>query len=185
MTGVGRNSEAYCAGSRRGADRRITLSANPPYVPHQGVHARLDAHQGVQARLDAQCRLLCIDPAQAADFWPHVSSFIEKACRRGLHDFAGAEQSVRSGAALLWIVWDEVEIVAALTTELHRINGRKLCFIATLGGKRRERWLHLIEGIESYATAEGCAGVIIMGRPGWRRALRQYGERGTILERSL
>ncbi len=142
------------------------------------------------------CRLLCVDPAQAAEFWPHVAPLIEQACRRGLHDFAGAEQSVRSGAALLWIVWDQAEIVAALTTELHRINGRKLCFIATLGGKQRERWLHLIEGIESYARTEDCAAVIIMGRSGWQRTLMRledgrkrpgapYRTRGVIMERTF
>lgn len=140
--------------------------------------------------------MLCVDPAQAGDFWPHVEPFIAAACRRGLHDLAGAEQAVRSGAALLWIVWNGESIAATLTTELHRINGRKLCFIAALGGRERRRWLHLIEGIESYARAEGCAAVVVMGRAGWQRelgAVRQDGRerpgayrlRGVIMERTL
>ncbi|MCC6779765.1 MAG: hypothetical protein IT537_24555 [Hyphomicrobiales bacterium] len=129
--------------------------------------------------------MLCVDPAQAGEFWPHVEPFIAAACRRGLHDLAGAEQAVRSGAALIWIVWDGESIVAALTTELHRINGRKLCFIAALGGNERRRWLHLIADVESWARAEGCVAMIVMGRLGWQRELRGYRPRGVIMERTL
>jgi hypothetical protein len=46
-------------------------------------------------------------------------------------------------------------------------------------------WLSLIDGIEKYARAEQCEGVIVMGRPGWQRMLSGYKQRGTILERSL
>ncbi len=131
------------------------------------------------------CRLICVDPVQASEFWPFVAPLIEKACKRGLYDFVGAERSVLSGTALLWLVWDE-EIVAAGITELHKINGRKLCFISALGGIDRSRWMHLEDGIHDFARAEGCEAVVIMGRPGWVRALPpQYKMRGAIIERAL
>ncbi len=130
------------------------------------------------------CRLICVDPAQAAEFWPFVASLIERACKRGLYDYAGAERSVLAGTALLWLAWNG-EIAAAATTELHKINGRKLCFIAALGGTNRGRWLHLIGGIEDFARAEGCEATVIMGRPGWKRVLPSYKMRGAIIERML
>jgi hypothetical protein len=133
------------------------------------------------------CRLICVVPDQVEAFWPHVEGLIAQACARSLYDLAGCRRSLREGRALLWIVWDDENgaIVAALTTELHRINGRLLCFIAALGGRERGRWLHLIAGIEAFARAEGCAAVIVMGRRGWARALSGYRPRGIILEQGI
>lgn len=131
------------------------------------------------------CQLLCVAPDQAAEFWPHVAHYIERACRRGLHDFAGAERSVKTGAALLWIAWDEPEILGAATTELHKINGRRLCFISAMGGKDRDKWIGLVSGIEDFARAEKCDAVVIMGRTGWTKALPRYHERGRIIELRL
>jgi hypothetical protein len=131
------------------------------------------------------CTLVCVDPAQIEDFLPHVTEQIAGACRRGLHDFEGSLRALRSGHAILWLAWDGEHILASATTELHRINGRKLCFIATLGGRNRDRWLGLISGIEQFARAETCESVIIMGRAGWSRALPEYRTRGLILERAL
>jgi hypothetical protein len=137
--------------------------------------------------------LICVAPDQVAAFWPHVAPLIAAACRRGVFDLDGCRRSLLEGRALLWLVWDEDaspdgaggELLAALTTELHRINGRLLCFIAALGGRARGRWLHLIAGIEAFARAEGCAAVVVMGRPGWARALKHYRLRGIILEKGL
>ena len=141
------------------------------------------------------CRLICVGPEDVEAFWPHVQGLIAQACVRSLYDLAGCRRSLRAGRALLWIVWDDEKgaIIAALTTELHGINGRLLCFIAALGGHSRDRWLNLIGGVEAYAQAEGCVAVIVMGRPGWARALRQgrrerlggYRLRGIILEKGL
>ena len=132
-----------------------------------------------------QCTLVCVDPTQIEDFLPHVAEQIARACRRGLHDYEGSLRALRGGQALLWLVWDGEQVLASLTTELHRINGRKLCFIATLGGQNREQWIGLISEIEKFARAEGCQSVIIMGRKGWSRALPEYHTRGLILERAL
>jgi hypothetical protein len=46
-------------------------------------------------------------------------------------------------------------------------------------------WLPLLEGIESYARASGCAAVRIMGRRGWARVLDGYRTKRIILEKDL
>src|SRR5437660_1046933 len=99
----------------------------------------------------SECQLLCVAPAQVADFWPHVEAMLAQACARTLHDYHGMRRSLENGSALLWLAHDALHedghecpdgvIAAAATTELHRINGRLICFIAALGGREHARWL--------------------------------------------
>ena len=110
---------------------------------------------------------------------------LARACARTLHDFGGMKRSLANGDAQLWIVWNGETINAALTTELHRINGKMRCFISALGGQGHERWLHLISGVEAFARAERCDSVVFMGRPGWQRLLKNYRTRGIIMELEL
>ena len=35
-------------------------------------------------------------------------------------------------------------------------------------------WLHLLDGIEAFARAEGCDAMRIIGRKGWARVLKDY-----------
>jgi hypothetical protein len=53
------------------------------------------------------CRLICVDPAQAHEFWPHVAALIKAAMEKGrLSSYADVEHSVRNGTALLWLAWN-------------------------------------------------------------------------------
>ena len=133
----------------------------------------------------SECQLVCVDPVQIKDFWPHVQAMLGRACERTLHDYNGMKRSLDSGQALLWLAWDGEVIQAAATTELHKINGKLRCFISALGGQEHERWLHLLAGLEQHARNEHCASVVIMGRKAWRRLAKEYRERGVILERKL
>jgi hypothetical protein len=106
--------------------------------------------------------------------------------RRGdVGPFAPVEQNVLAGRALLWIVTDGERIAAAAITELQRTEQQSLCLIVACGGVGMRRWLHLIDGIEQYAAAEGCAAVRIVGRKGWLRALPRYRAKRVILEKEL
>ncbi len=65
------------------------------------------------------CHLICIDPAQAHEFWPHVASLIKAAMEKGrLSSYADVEHAVRNGTALLWLAWNGEKIKAAAVTEL-------------------------------------------------------------------
>jgi hypothetical protein len=76
------------------------------------------------------CRLICVDPAQAHEFWPHVASLIKAAMEKGrLSSYADVEHSVRNGTALLWLAWNGETIKAAAVTELTSANGETFCTI--------------------------------------------------------
>ncbi len=132
------------------------------------------------------CHLICIDPAQAHEFWPHVASLIKAAMEKGrLSSYADVEHAVRNGTALLWLAWNGEKIKAAAVTELTYANGEKFCTIVACGGHERSQWLPLIAGLEAYGRTQGCAAMRIYGRRGWRKLLPEYRTTRVLLEKEL
>ena len=132
------------------------------------------------------CELICVDPAQAREFWPHVASLIKAAMEKGrLSSFADVEHAVRNGNALLWLAWNGETVKAAAVTELAIANGEKFCTIVACGGGDRSQWLPLLAGLETYGRAQGCAAMRIYGRRGWRKLLPQYRTTRVLLEKEL
>jgi hypothetical protein len=74
--------------------------------------------------------LACVDPKHILEIWPHVRLLIRAAMRRGdLSSFAAVEHALLIGNALLWLVTDGASIHAAVVTELHQTEWRKVCVI--------------------------------------------------------
>ncbi|WP_235999385.1 hypothetical protein [Bradyrhizobium uaiense] len=121
-----------------------------------------------------------------SDVWPLARALIKSASEKtGLGDFERTEREVLAGLQLLWLAHDGSKIEAAAVTQLVVEAGRKLCVLVACGGDGRDRWLPLIEGIESYARDEGCAAMLIGGRPGWQRVLSGYAVKSVVLEKGL
>lgn len=136
--------------------------------------------------LSASVSAVCVDPARVAEVWPHVRGLIHAAVQRGdLDDYGYVQESVLTGRALLWLAWDGVKVLAAATTQLTKINGRKRCEITACGGEGFDRFGFLIENLEQYARDEKCHGVRMYGRRGWLKKLPKYKLKGVILERGL
>ncbi len=85
------------------------------------------------------------------------------------------------GLFLLWIVIDQSKITAACVTSLVG----DACEIVATSGTGVNNWVHLIEGIEKYARAEGQVRVRIIGRKGWARLLPDYKQTAVVLERRI
>jgi hypothetical protein len=131
-------------------------------------------------------RLVCVPSDRAAAVWPHVRALIHAAMKRGdLSSFRPVEAAVLAGDALLWLAWDGTRIQAAAVTELHATEWRKVCVLVACGGAGVNRWIALLDGIEAYARAAGCAAVRIMGRKGWMRLLGDYRVKRIVLEKDL
>ena len=129
---------------------------------------------------------LCVDPAQVARVWPLVAHLIHAAMRKGgISEFAAVERGVLAGTMLLWIAADAGAISAAAVTEIHALNGERLCTIVACGGRGLARWLPLRSQLETFARAEGCRAIRILGRCGWVRALPDYKLTRILLEKEL
>ena len=161
-----------------------------PLIPAQaGIQGPRSAALGPRFRGDERslcCQLICVDPAQAHEFWPHVASLIRAAMEKGrLSSYAEVEHAVRNGNALLWLAWNGETVKAAAVTELAHANGETFCTIVACGGHDRSHWLPLIAGLEAYGKAQGCAAMRIYGRRGWRKLLPDYRTTRVLLEKPL
>src|SRR5262249_8446300 len=161
-------------------------------MPRQSILSRKKMDPRVKPAGDAKeraiapCQLICVDPAQAHEFWPHVASLIRAAMEKGrLSSYAEVEHAVRNGNALLWLAWNGETVKAAAVTELTHANGETFCTIVACGGHGRSQWLHLIEGLEAYGRTQGCAAMRIYGRRGWLKLLPEYRTTRVLLEKEL
>ena len=131
--------------------------------------------------MPSSVELICVDPEQIFEFWPHARPLIKTAIETtNLSDFADIEHQVLSGEQLLWLAWSGT-IEAAATT--HIVGN--VCTIVAVSGHHRERWLPLREKIEQYAKDEGAKAIRIYGRVGWQRVLKDYRVEHVILEKAL
>lgn len=131
--------------------------------------------------------LVCVNPGQIDQIWPHVRAFIDTAFQRGRGDENPdvIEAEVRAGRSLLWVVWDGAGLLAAATTRIIEAPMRKYCLITSCGGRELPRWLAFIADLENYARGEGCAALRIEGREGWAKMFPDYRQPYIVLERSL
>jgi hypothetical protein len=129
---------------------------------------------------------MCCPPEMAGDLWPHVRPMVGSALdRTDLGALSDLDTDVLSGRALLWIIASDGTIESAGVTRLEITQHSKVCLIVAHGGSGANRWLHLLEGIENYARAEGCDCVRWIGRRGWKRKLPEYKEIGVVMERKV
>jgi hypothetical protein len=99
---------------------------------------------------------------------------------------ADLHRQLASGTRLLWLAIDEKEqIVAAMMTQLFPMRTGLACKMMECGGERLHEWKHLRSQIENYAKIEGCDRVILEGRPGWARVLRDYSVLSVALEKRI
>jgi hypothetical protein len=125
--------------------------------------------------------LVCVDPEQIFDFWPHARGLIKAAIdATGLSDFSDIENQVLSGNQLLWLAWSD-KIEAAATTQM----AGSVCTLVACSGHNRERWQPLFKKIEQYAKDEGATTMRIYGRKGWERVLEGYHVEYVVLEKAL
>ena len=130
--------------------------------------------------------LVCVDPKQVQEFWPHVRSMLFGAVlRTKLSHTRDVEAQVLDGSALLWLAWNGRNIEAACVTALRRTDDGTVCIMLACAGRKRDRWLHLLERIEQYAKAEACISLRIFGRVGWERVLPGYRKTAIVLEKEL
>lgn len=129
-------------------------------------------------------QLVCIPPHQAKQAWDLVGHFIVRAMERGgVGDAGPVYADVVAGRSLLWVALDQRGVAAAAVTEITEAFGQRICTIVACGGWRVWRWLHLINGLEDYARAEGCARSRIIGRKGWLRLLPGYKAKAIIMDK--
>jgi hypothetical protein len=132
--------------------------------------------------------LVCVDPEKIDQIWSHVAPLLSRAFAEIASDVTleSVEKSLRSGSALLWIVWsDRRQIIAAATTELWETPRHKVCVITACGGSDLQSWKHYMTDLEHYARSEGCAIMRVCGRRGWKGVFQDFREPWITLQKDL
>jgi len=127
------------------------------------------------------CSLICVNPDQVGQVWPHVKGTIKRAIDRGHCDWAALQSNLFRGLVLLWVIWDGEKIKGAVLTQLVG----DACEIIACAGEDFREWIHLIDKIEAYARDEGMTTMRLIGRRGWVRVLRDYTPTLVMLEKQL
>jgi hypothetical protein len=132
-------------------------------------------------------QLVCVDPAMAGRFWPHVAPLVARALAATATPIDGVAADVLRGDALIWLAWSDVRgIEAVAVTQVVEIAGERVCMIVSATAVApRARWLGLLAPLEHYAAAEGCAAIRLRGRKGWQRLLPDYAAPYIVLEKRL
>lgn len=126
-------------------------------------------------------KFLCVAPTLINEFWPRVVTFFARATYRSNADYTPEyiKRKLDVGASLLWIVVENKQIVAAMTTEICGLldTDERVMVITSCGGTLIKHWDQILAQAEKYAKSEACQRVRVYGRPGWARFLRNHGYR--------
>lgn len=96
----------------------------------------------------------------------------------------GTKSDVFFGRALLWLAVEGKKPIAAAVSKVWITQKSKVCSVLAVGGNAKG-WPNLLNPIENYAAAEGCASVRLEGRRGWARVFKDYTQPWIVLEKKV
>jgi hypothetical protein len=121
--------------------------------------------------------------------WPRVRDWFAGALAMSVQHELTVDEiycGARTGEYLILLMEDgEGEIVAAAAVmQSTRPDGRPYLALLCCGGSEIDRWISdLVDACKRIARAGGIDQIVVVGRPGWVRALRPFGlaHRASIL----
>ena len=124
-------------------------------------------------------QLIAIPADHLTTIWAMVAPFAEKIAARFPDEWPVAiiAEAAAAQDLQLWLVWDDTAkkpLGCVGTRIIVKPSGKRILDIAWMAGDERKRWMRLLEILEDYARAEGCAAVSFVGRRGWAPDLPDY-----------
>lgn len=136
-----------------------------------------------QVQCAAPVKFGLVEPGASLDrIWPSVYTYLALALAHShQHEWTATEiyQRISSGEFLLAVAFRGVEVVGAQVFDIGvNPKGQKYVAIVCSGGKEMVSWLPGMVALGKHlAQMAGATSVVILGRRGWSRVLRQYGLR--------
>lgn len=136
--------------------------------------------------MQSTAEIACIEPRYVRDIWPAIKPLLKAAIdRTRISAWQPIADDILSGKSLVWLCRDGGKILCAGATSLKLTDFGLVCVVVACGGSDMDRWVHLLDRVELYAKAEGCARMRIFGRRGWLRILPDYRMQAVILDKEL
>ncbi len=133
--------------------------------------------------------LVNVGTDKLSEFWPEVRGLLHSAL-----EYSGGRFSEKSildciltGEMQLWVVMDGIDIISVFVTNIMNYRtGLRVCDIILLSGNNMVKWLpDCTDRISEWASQIGCTKIQMMGRPGWEKALKNWGKISVAMERSV
>ncbi len=112
------------------------------------------------------------------DQWPVVYSWIEDACENGDGWWTVNKliPLLCEGRAVLWVLEDKHEPVAAVITAIADWDGQRVAEIIATGGAGVIGALNdELSKVEDWAREQGASEIMFRGRRGWARVYKPHG----------
>jgi len=88
------------------------------------------------------------------------------------------KDDIESGDVLLLRVWDEGEVIGLGIVRVQQTFRGPELYMLAVAGERGDKWCHaMIETAGQIGREAKCVAVVLDGRPGWHKLLKQDGYR--------
>lgn len=133
--------------------------------------------------------ILSVTPNAVAGIWPAILPMLEKpiGLSQGCYLPEDVVAACQLGHMQLWVAAESEEVLAAYVTEITAYPRKRVIRAVFAGGKPHSmtRWLEpMVQAIEDFGKAVGCASITAMGRRGWSRVVEGE-EVATVLWRDF
>ena len=107
------------------------------------------------------------------DVWDLAVPMLQKAMDRmpGVYCMRELKSKCMDGTYVLWF---SQKAKCALIIKVSQYHSYKACAIVMVGGNDLENWIDELSEIEQYAKSQGCKEMVVSGRRGWERILKDY-----------
>ena len=118
-------------------------------------------------------------PIEGVDIvWEDAKKVLNKSVETsaGKFEVEDLKEELKQGQLVLWLVIDESEVLAALTSRVIEYPGRRAMALDWVGGRHMKKWMPLVlDTMQRYANDCGCKHLEGYGRKAWGRILQRYG----------
>jgi hypothetical protein len=118
-------------------------------------------------------------PYEVVDLvWPDVAPMLERAVETasGAYDLRYVKDEIDARRLGLWVALEGTTPVAAITTRIAELPGKRIIAMDWIAGSRMSEWLPTAQKVlQDYAAAHGCSEMHGAGRKGWEKPLGKLG----------
>ena len=118
-------------------------------------------------------------PIEGVDIvWSKAKDVLTKSVETSKGKFKAEDirKELKEGGLVLWLVLEESDVVAAITSRVIEYPGRRAMAMDWVGGSKKNLWIHIVlNTLQKYAKECGCMHLEGYGRKAWGKILKKYG----------
>ena len=131
------------------------------------------------AKEETPVALIGVQSADIEEVWPSIVHYVRKTLEYcdGKYTLASIKQALLDKEMQLWIASQGVNILSYAITQIVVYPTHKRVCVPFVGGIEMVKWIHFLNELREWGRYHGCKAIEGYGRPGWEKALADYGYR--------